>query len=67
MIEQPLAVRRQQIGQQHQAIALGEQHEELAERPAPACTRATTSATAAFLRGAGTAGFRAPSRASDAG
>ena len=31
-VEHPLAVRRQQLRQQHQAIALGEQHEQLRDR-----------------------------------
>ena len=57
VVEQPLAVGRQQIRQQHEAIALGEQREQLRQDRRELRAAPSRSATAARLRGTGTAGF----------
>ena len=57
VFEQAIAIGREQVGQQHQPIALGEQHQQFARAPASTSALLASSATAARLRGAGTAGF----------
>ena len=50
MIQQPLAIRREQVRQQHQPIALGEQRDAASPGSATVSRRAVSSATAACLR-----------------
>ena len=56
-VHQAAAVLVLEIGQEHQAVAVGEQHEQLADDRAGRRGAASSSFTSADLRCAGTAGF----------